>query len=414
MGKSALKEKISNLGEEIIAFIRFLDSFGFSPEDLPESQMRALAKANVFFEDYSEILNSKKSLSPKKLAEAEDYCDQLDKVVGGAKEKIINYILENLAEPTEKQFRDYNAYAQAERAWYNYNNFIKKHGLEKFSQKRVQALIDKAENPALLLPILLSSLDNSKADPITVLEEAANVFTGLINHTPRSEFNSKTPDQKACQLQKDSLDQLKKQRSRLEFSKYNFDALFDKLSSKNKQEKKAGQKLLKQLWENYVDEKHGKIKTEDNIHHKNIVALWEQIKQRFYGADSVNKKMNALKPFTKLRSTFIPCQFYPEVKELIMKGIFDQNGTVRYRIVRVIEDIALVLSLSSPQQVRDLLEAIYNERETYMRKNKLLRARNAYPENIRDKLLRSLTQAQTVLESQIMRSDVFKKDSSFF
>lgn len=412
MGKSALKEKIGNLREEIIGFVRFLDSFGFSPEELPEGQMRALAQANSFSEEYLEILNSKKVLSPKKLAEAEGHCCQLEEVTDKAKESIVDYILKNLAEPRQEQFKNYSAYAQAERAWYNYNNFIKKHGLEKFSRERVQALIDNAENPALLLPVLLSGLNSPKAEAIVDLQEAADVFTGLINHTPRSEFNSKTPHQKACQLQKNSLVQLRKQKSRLGFSKYNFDALFYKLGSKNKHEKKAGQKLLKQLWENYVDEKHGKIKTKDNIHHKNIVALWEQVKQRFYGANSADKKMNALKPFTKLRTTFVPSQFYPEVKELVMKGVFDESGTVRYRIVRVIEDVTFELSVSAPDKLRDLFEVIYNEREAYMRKYKLRRSRYAYPENIGDKVLRSLTQAQVVLEDQIMRSNAFKKNDS--
>jgi hypothetical protein len=320
--------------------------------------------------------------------------------------------LENFDKPAQEQFRNYNAYAQAERAWYNYNNFIKKYSLEKFSLEKVQALVDKMKNPALLLPVLLSGLNSPKADAIADLQEAANVFTGLINHTPRSEFNSKTPYQKACQLQENSFSQLKEERNMPGFSNYNFDALFDKLGSKNKEEKKAGQKLLKELWENYIEEKHGKIKTKDNIHHKNIVALWEQVKQRFYGADSPNKKMNALKPFTKLRTTFIPSQFYSEVKELVMKGVFDESGTVRYRIVRVIEDLTFELSLSAPQQLRDLFEAIYNQREAYMRKYKLRRSRYAYPENIGDKVLRSLTQAQVVLEDQIMRSNAFKKNDS--
>ncbi len=408
MGKSALKEKIGNLREEIISFVRFLDSLDLSPEELPQGQMRALAQANAFSEEYLEILNSKKVLNPKKLAEVDGYCDELNEITDEAKASITNHILENLAKPVQEQFRNYNAYAQAERAWYNYNNFIKKYGFEIFSREKVQALVDRMKKPVLLLSVLISNLNNSEADTIEAIQETADVFTDLINHTPRSEFNSKTPHQKACQLQKNSFNRLQKEKAKPEFSSYNFDALFNKLGSKDKEEKKAGQKLLKELWENYVNEKHGDIKTKDNIHHKNIIALWEEVKQRFYNADSADKKMNALKPFTSLRTTFIPTQFYPEIKELVMKGILDKSGTVRYRIVRVIEDVTFKLSLSAPDQLRDLFETIYNEREKYMRKNKLRRSRNAYPENIKDKVLRSLTQTQVILESQIMRCSAFK------
>jgi len=155
---------------------------------------------------------------------------------------------------------------------------------------------------------------------------------------------------------------------------------------------------LNQLWENYVNEKHGRLKTEDKKHHKNIIALWEEMKRRFYQAKSPDEKMLALRPLSRLWCTFIPSRFYDEVKELILKGIIDDSGKVRYRVVRVIDSVAVEICEHSPKNLKDLLEAIKDKRDTYVRENEMTVSKRTRSENIKDKTLRSLTQGIEVLE----------------
>lgn len=118
-----------------------------------------------------------------------------------------------------------------------------------------------------------------------------------------------------------------------------------------------------------------------------------EVKKRFYGAKDPQDKLNALKPFTKLWCTFIPEEFYDEVKKLILKGLDDESGSVRYRMVRIIQSVMYTIREYSPQYFKDFYRAIYNKRESYMKDNKLARYSQSYSGNINDKRLRSLTQA---------------------
>lgn len=398
MGRSGLKIEINKAIEKTAEFIRFLDSLGFDPNDLPQDEMRAFAEADAFLRKYSELLSASKYVNPRQLADAENHAETLDEITRKARVSIMNHILENLATPVDEQFKDYNAYARAERAWHRYGEFIKKHRMEQFGLERMQALIDRSGSPELFVSVFLSFLGGLKAVGFDSIQEALYVMGELMIHTPRSELSSRTPYQKAEEDRNDQLNRLKEERKMPSFSDYDFDGLFCKLGSGDIHERKTGEKLLNQLWENYVDEKHGRVKAEDKKHHKNIIALWEEMKRRFYQAKSADEKMLALRPFTKLWCTFIPSRFYDEVKELILKGILDDSGKVRYRTVRVIDSVAIEICEHSPKNLQDLLDAIKDKRDAYARENKLAISKRTHSENIKDKTLRSLTQGVELLE----------------
>lgn len=408
MGKAALKVKIDGVKERTVTFIRFLDSLGLDPQDLPQDDFRALAEADAFFQKYSELLNTSKSVSPKQLCETENCMEKLEEISHRAKDSIINYILENFSRSNDEQFKNYHAYAKAEKAWHDYGEFIKKHKLGRFSLERMQALIDRTKRPELLFSIFIFFLGgNLNSESFRVSQDALTAISGLMNHTPRSEFSSKTPYQKAQEYRDDQFKRFKAESDTPGFSSYDFDGLFNKLNSSDVNEKKTGEKLLEELWENYVDEKNGRIKTEDKKHHKNIIVLWEQVKQRFNQAKTTDEKILALKPFTKLWCTFIPSQFYDELKELILRGIFDESGTVRYRTVRIVDNVAFELLERAPACFNDLHETINVKREDYMRQNKLSRLKRAYSENIKDGVLRSLTQCKEFLDDSAWRQEAF-------
>jgi len=408
MGKATLRTRIDSAKEKTIAFIRLLDSLGLNPQDLPKDEIKALAEADAFFQKYSDLLNTPQSSSPKELSETENCMERLEEISNKAKERIINYILENFSTPNNGQFKNYHAYAKAEKVWHEYNKFIQEHKLGQFSLERMQALVDKTNRPDLLFSVFLSFLDKGlTAEGFRVLQDALSILSSLIMHTPRSEFSSKTPYQKAQEDRNKQIEKFKKERNSLAFSDYDFDGLFNKLNSGIAEERKTGYKLLEQLWNNYIEEKHGRIKTEDHKHHKNIIVLWEQVKQRFYQAKSADEKILALKPFTKLWCTFIPSQYYDELKDLVLKGIFDESGTVRYRIVRIIDRIAFELLERAPTCFDDLHETIKVKREEYIRQNKLSRFKRAYSENIKDGVLRSLTQIKEFLDDSAWRHEAF-------
>ncbi len=408
MGRAALKIRIDEARGKTVSFIRFLDSLGLDPQDLPQADFRALAESDAFFQKYSQLLNSSKSISPKQLVETENCMDKLEGIIIKAKETIMDYILKNLTMTNPDQFKNYSAYAKAEKAWHDYNEFVKKHKLEQFSLEKMQVLIDRAKSPELLFSVFLSFLGgNLTPERFCVLQDALHVISGLMNHTPRSEFSSKTPYQKAQEHRDKQFEKFKEERNESSFSDYDFEGLFNKLDSSDANERKMGNKLLEQLWSNYVDEKHGRIKTESKKHHKNIIALWEQVKQGFYQAKTADEKILALKPLTKLWCTFIPSQFYDELKELILKGIFDESGMVRYRMVRIIDSVAFELLERALACFNDLHETINVKREEYMQQNKLSRLKRAYSESIKDGILRSLTQSKEFLDDSAWRHEAF-------
>lgn len=392
MGKAMLKTDVEKLRERIISFVRFLDSLDMGSKELPQEDIRCLAEADGFLEHYLKILDNTKSLSQKTLHESETNIKSLDGVCRKAQDSLFNFILEHIAVPRERQFREYCAYPEAEKAWFNYQDFIKKYNLEGFSLNRMQSLIDRTQRPDKIVEILLSKVRISMQN-IGDIQEMMSVMMKMINHTPRSEFNSKTPYQKAKERKDSQIEEFKKKMNDRDFTDYDFDNLFGKLGSEDVKDTKLGQKLLEKLWSDYVDEKHGRLKTQDKKHYKNIIALWGEVKKRFYDAKDSQDKLNALKPFTKLWCTFIPEEFYDEVKELILKGLDDESGSVRYRIVRVIQSVMYTIREYSPQYFNDFYRAIYNKRESYIKDNKLARYRKSYSGNIKDKRLRSLTQA---------------------
>ncbi len=409
MGISALKIEISSAREKTSEFIRFLDSLaGVNPCDLPQDEMQALAGAEACLQKYSEVLSTSKYINPRYLAEAEDYVKNLDEIAHKAKESIMNCVLENFTEPGEKQFKDYNAYAKAERAWYKYEEFIKKHRLEQFSLEKIQTLIDRTNDPKLFASVVLSFFRRAMIEKLPDIGEALYVMGELMIHTPRSGLSSKTPYQKGGEDRDKYINNLKKERNKPSFSDYDFDSLFRKLGSDDIQEKKDGEKLLNQLWHNYIDEKHGRTETKDNRHHKNLIALWDEMMRRFYQAESADEKVLAIKPFRKLWCTFIPSRFYDEVKKLILKGIVDNSGTVRYRTVKIIESAGFEIHDHSPDNFKDLMGAVNDKREAYMRENKLTRARRVHSQNITDKTLRSLTQGLEFLEYYAMRQKTIR------
>lgn len=408
MGKATLRARMDSAKEKTIAFIRFLDSLGLNPQDLPQDEVKTLAEADAFFQKYSDILNTPKNISTKELSETENCMDRLEEISNKAKERIINYILEKFSTPNNEQFENYHAYAKAEKIWHEYNKFIQEHKLGQLSLERMQALIDKTNRPDLLFSVFLSFLDKGLSpEGFRTLQDALSILSGLMMHTPRSEFSSKTPYQRAQEARNRQLEKFKEERNNPSFSDYDFDSLFNKLNSGNADERKAGNKLLEQLWNNYIGEKHGRINTEDKKHHKNIIALWGHVRQRFYQAKSADEKILALKPFTRLWCTFIPSQYYDELKELILKGIFDENGTVRYRLVRIIDSVAYELLERAPTCFSDLHETIKAKREEYMKQNKLTRFKRAYSENIKDGILRSVTQSKEFLDDSAWRHEAF-------
>lgn len=392
MGKAALKTDAERLHKGIISFVRFLDSLDMDPKELPEEDIKCLAEASGFLQHYLKILDNTKSISRKTLRESEANIRSMDEVCKKAQDSLLDFILEHIAVPRESQFREYSAYTEAEKAWYDYQNFVKEHNLERFSLKRIQSLIDRTQRPDRIAEILFSRIKISVQN-IGDIEKMMSVMMGIINHTPRSEFNSKTPYQKAMERKHSQFEEFKKKMDDKDFTDYDFDNFFNKLGSKDAEDRKLGQKLLEKLWNDYVDEKHGRLKTQDKKHHKNIVALWREVKKRFYGAKDAHGKLNALKPFTKLWCTFIPEEFYDEVKELMLKGLDDESGSVRYRIVRVIQSVMYPVREYSPQNFKDFYKAIYDKRESYIKDNKLGHYRKAYSWNIKDERLRSLTQA---------------------
>ncbi len=409
MGKATLRTRLNSAKEKTIVFIHFLDSLDLNPQDLPQDDFRALSEAVAFLQKYSELLNGSKNVSPKQLSETENCMDRLEGISNKAKEHIINYILENFSTPNNEQFKNYHAYAKAEKVWHDYNKFIQKHKFEQLSLERMQALIDRTSRPDLLFSVFLSFLDKGLTDEgFHTLQDALSILSGLMMHTPRSEFSSKTPYQKVQEERGKQFEKFKEEKSEISFSDYDFEGLFNKLKSGDANERKMGDKLLEQLWNNYVNEKHGRIKTEDKKHHKNIIALWEQVKQRFYRARSAQEKILALKPFTRLWCTFVPSQFYDELKELILKGIFNENGTVRYRVVRIIDSVAFELLERAPECFNDLHETVKAKREDYLRQNKLSRFKRAYSENIKDGVLRSLTQSKEFLDDSAWRHEAFR------
>ena len=404
MGRSALKIETSSSIAKTSEFIRFLDSLaGVNPGDLPQDDMHALAGSGACLQKYSEVLNTSGYINPRYLAEAETYIKNLDKTIRKAKESIMNCVLEKFTEPCEDQFKYYNAYAKAERAWYRYGEFIKKHRLERFSLERMQALIDRTNDPKLLASVFISFFSGSALEKFHTLGDSLHVLSELLVHTPRSGLSSKTPYQKGKEDRDTYINSLKEERNAPSFSDYDFDNLFRKLDSGDIQEKKNGEKLLNQLWENYVDEKHGRTETADNRHHKNMIALWDEMRRRFGQAKSPDEKVLALKPFRKLWCTFIPSRFYDELKELILKGIVDDSGTVRYRTVKMIENATFEIHEYSPDNFKDLMDAINDKRETYIRENTLTRSRKVHSQNIKDKTLRSLNQGLEFLEYYKMR-----------
>ena len=118
-----------------------------------------------------------------------------------------------------------------------------------------------------------------------------------------------------------------------------FEGLFSKLGSGDILEKKIGEKLLEQLWNNYIDEKE--------------LAL-----------EALQKSWCAVS---------------------FLKGIVDDNGTVRYRTVRIIDSVAFEIYEYSPDNFKNLLEAIKN------------------------KTLRSLTQGLEFLEYYAMRRKTIER-----
>lgn len=398
MGRSALRIEVDSAREKISTFIYFLDSLDLTPGDLPQGDIKALADADTWLKKYSETLNNPKYINPRHLEIAEDYIKKLDEITAATKESIMNHVLNNFAVPREDQFKNYNAYAKAGRAWHRYEEFAKKYRLERFSLERTQALIDRANNPSLLVPVFLSFLGNVTVEKFSAMHDALYIMGELITHTPRSDLSSKTPYQKTVEDCDKYINSLKEERGKPSFSSYDFNGLFDKLGSRDAQERKDGEKLLNHLWEDYVDEKHGRSGVSDNRHHKNIIALWDEMRRRFDGAESADEKVLALKPFRKLWCSFIPSRFYSEVKEIILRGIVDDSGTVRYRIVRIIESISFEIHEHDPNNFNDLLNAVRDKREVYMRENKLTASRRARPQNIKDATLRSLTQGLEFLE----------------
>lgn len=407
MGRAALKIEIDSAREKTAEFIRFLDSLaGVKPGDLPQNDTRALAEAEAWLIKYSKTLNTSKYINPRHLEVAQDYVKNLAEITHKAKMGIICYILDNFTEPGKEQFKNYNAYADAEGAWCRYEKFIKRHRVEQFGLEKMQALIDRTNDPKLLVSVFFSFFSGSAIEKFHAIEDAMHVLSELLIHTPRSGLSSKTPYQKAREDRDKYINSLKEERDNPFFSNYDFEGLFSKLGSGNIQEKKYGEKLLEQLWNNYIDEKHERTATTDNRHHKNLIALWGEMRQRFYCAKSADEKVLALKPFRKLWCSFIPSRFYDEVKELILKGIVDDSGTVRYRTVRIIDSVAFEIYEYSPDNFKNLLEAIKNSRDTYIRENKLAVSRKVHSQNIKDKTIRSLTQGLEFLEYYAMRRKV--------
>lgn len=194
MGKASLRIKIDSAKEKTIAFIRFLDSLDLDPQDLPQDDFRVLAEADIFFQKYSEFLNTPKNTGPKQLSETENCLDRLEEASNKAKENLINYILENFSKPNDGQFKDYHAYAKAEKVWHDYNRFIQEHKLKQLSLERMQVLIDRTKRLDLLFSVFLSFLDKGPtAEGFRALQDGLSIISSLMMHTPRSEFSSKTP-----------------------------------------------------------------------------------------------------------------------------------------------------------------------------------------------------------------------------
>ncbi len=79
---------------------------------------------------------------------------------------------------------------------------------------------------------------------------------------------------------------------------------------------------------------------------------------------------------------------------------------MRYRTVRIIDSVAFEIYEYSPDNFKNLLEAIKNSRDAYIRENKLTVSRRVHSQNIKDKTLRSLTQGLEFLEYYVMRRKI--------
>lgn len=198
MGRAALKIEIGAMLEKTETFIKFLDSIDLDPKDLPQEDFRALAETDSFLRNYSKILNSSKYLSAKQLADAENNVKRLTEIIPKIKDNITNYILEHFTALDEEQFKNYHAYAAAEKAWYEYEEFIKRHKMERFSIERMQALIDRTNKPDLLMTIFASYLGGTAPMDFRVFEKALYIIKGLIYHTPLSGLSSKDPLSKSA------------------------------------------------------------------------------------------------------------------------------------------------------------------------------------------------------------------------
>lgn len=398
MGKVSLKENINKINERTITFITFLDSLLIGPGDLPQYDFQALTESFTFLKKYLELLDKNRSIGAKKLIDIDNHVRKLDVIAHAAQDSLLMHVIDNLIEIDNEQFQDYHAYADAEKAWHYYSEFIKKHNLDKFRLEKMQALINRTTNPRLLVTIFINYLKQKSNLDFDIFQVGLACIKNLIEHTPRSEYNSKTLYQVKRKKQKLEFEKWRKEKDRIGFSDYDFDDLFNKLGSKDTESRKTGIRMLNQLWDNYIAELHNRIRTEDMEHHKNIAALWNQVIQRFFRASTTSEKMLALKPTVKLRCSFVPYAFYTELKELIIKGIDDESGTVRYRTVRLLEDMAYELLENTPNDYDDLYNLIHVKRDEYIKRHKLRRQGRVYPSKIKDMKLRSLTQALNTLD----------------
>lgn len=293
-----------------------MDRLELEPDELPAEAQELQTRFRTLV-DLLELVEGKPGMSARDLADVSRQANEAASSWVRCSEITVRRILE--------QTRPYDGrvpYPVAAEVWRRFDDLLQASGLPLLSRAKVQTLMRRATDSGGLGPVLFPKdpLERYGRDVFALHAMAGT----LARHTPLPSLGEKTVWQAEDEATRDG------------YSPHLEEAIELWMAADPMSRAEAG-KILEGLWESYIQGRRDRGSKDPYASYRNLVALLRAARRILIEDGDPERRRHAAKALLRLRSTFVLRDYYPEVKELILKGLGDLDGRVRRAVARFCE-----------------------------------------------------------------------------
>ena len=289
-----------------------MDRLELKPAELPaevqelQTQFRTLVAL-------LDLVEGKPGMSARDLADLSRQANEVASTWVRCSEITVRRIVEQT-----RPYDGISPYPIATEVWGRFDKSLHASGLSLLSRAKVQALMRRATDSGGLGPFLFPERYGLDAFALH------GVAGTLARHTALPSLGEKTVWQAEDEATRDG-------------HSPHLEEAIELWMAADPMSRAEARRILEGLWESYIQGRRDRGSKDPYAPYRNLVALMRAARRILIEDGDPERRRHAAKALLRLRCTFVLRDYYPEVKELILKGLGDRDGRVRRAVARFCE-----------------------------------------------------------------------------